>query len=73
MPPTVSWRRVGHVALPSHVRDVSGELLFSGVRTTDAGSYVCTAVSEDGQQSIDVTIRIDVIGMKLKDAGKRYF
>lgn len=65
VPPTVSWRRVGHVSLPSHVRDVGGELLFSGVRTTDAGSYVCTATSETGQQSIDVTIRIDVVGMWL--------
>jgi Immunoglobulin domain len=66
------WRRVGHVSLPSHVRDVGGELQFSGVRSTDAGSYICTVASADGQQSIDVTIRIDVIGKRLCRQTRQY-
>jgi len=61
--PSVSWRRVGYVALPSHVRDVGGALQFGVARSSDSGSYVCTATSGDKQQTIDVTIRVDVMGM----------
>ena len=60
----VTWRRVGYATLPGQVRDVNGQLQFTGVRSPDAGLYVCTATSGDKQlQTIDVTIRIDVTGI----------
>ena len=61
--PSITWRRIGYATLPGHVRDVAGVLQFGGVRTSDSGSYVCTATSSDKQQTIDVTIRVDVSGM----------
>jgi len=57
----LSWRRVGVAVLPGHVTSEGGKLRLRGVRRSDAGLYVCTATSADLSQTIDTTIRIDVI------------
>jgi len=52
------WPRGGR--LPAGVRDDEGMLAFDRVDRRHAGLYTCVASSQQG--TIDVTIRVDVIG-----------
>jgi len=66
-PPLVRWYggewSAGGAAtgrLPAGVQDERGVLVFDRVERRHAGLFTCVATSQQG--TIDVTIRIDVIG-----------
>jgi len=73
VPPVVRWYGGGDGAgssgdgstaarrrLPAGVRDDRGVLVFDDVDRRHAGLYTCVAASQQG--TIDVTVRVDVIG-----------
>ena len=68
VPPVVRWyvgewpsARAATRRLPAGVSDDQGVLVFDRVDRRHAGLFTCVASNQQG--TIDVTIRIDVIGM----------
>lgn len=73
--PTVRWIKIKHAnklkdikidsadSLPSHVDDVNGTLLFNSVQSEDAGMYTC--IAKDGDELINATIKVEVVGKYL--------
>jgi len=57
----VEGSAAGRRRLPVGVRDEQGVLAFDRVDRRHAGLYTCVASSQQG--TIDVTIRVDVIGI----------
>jgi len=59
--PRVRWYRDGRTVLAEHVSQThDGSLYFSVVESGDAGLYMCVASNEQG--TINVTVRVDVVG-----------
>jgi len=64
VPPRLRWSRLDDdedAELPDDVyADDAGHLYFVEVRASHAGQYECVAASEQG--TINVTVRVDVVG-----------
>ncbi|XP_060782200.1 inactive tyrosine-protein kinase 7 isoform X2 [Neoarius graeffei] len=60
-PPTIHWTKADGSAIPAHVKQTNGTLLFEKVTRSDAGNYTCEASNRpQGKIRADVSLTVGV-------------
>ena len=60
IPPEIRWIKEDRPDLPDHVQNIGGTLQFAVVESGDSGLYTCVATNDQG--TINVTVRVEIIG-----------